>query len=118
MGDFDLPTLEELPGDLRLIAEVCQRIVGDPALAVRVVVELVQECRGINIYCRSLDDFFRRQRDRQIRAEFDRLTGQGLSARQAVTAIVRSLSTHRYPLVERSVWRVLGSPDERQMGLF
>jgi Mor family transcriptional regulator len=113
LPDDALPSVQELPGDLRQLAEIIVVEVGSERAAVRVVLRIVQEFRGTYIYCRGLDEWERAWRDKKIREEFDSLTRGGVSARQAVTTLAR-----RYPVGDRQIWTILGRPDDRQMSLF
>jgi Mor family transcriptional regulator len=102
--DFDLtklptellPAIEDLPGDLRTLAE---------EVGVLNTLRIVQRFRSTPIYVCNLDAWRIRWRDQCIRQEYDR----GVK----VPEIAR-----RYGLSERWVWAILGRPDERQGRLF
>ncbi|MFZ5775089.1 MAG: hypothetical protein ACOY3Z_06360 [Thermodesulfobacteriota bacterium] len=123
-----LPSIEELPGDLCQVAEI---IAGEIAsarpdmagvatmLATRATFALANEFRGAAIYCHNLDKWFDEYRNSLMRSEFDRRTAAGETA----TRIVRDLAARewlgsRRRVSERTVWAVLGRPDDRQMRIF
>lgn len=105
--DDALPSIADLPGDLRRVAEIISRITKDELIAVRAVCALVAEYRGTYIYCRNLDEWERAWRDSQIRAESD--------AGTRVPDIAR-----RWNLSERWVWDILGRlpVDEKQLKMW
>lgn len=104
-GDKDLPTIDDLPGDLPLIAEV---------IGVAATVKLARRFGGTAFYIPKLQHIDRRTRDKQIREEFDRRTTAGESSVKVVNEIARR---EEMPC-SRQVWNILTAPDERQMGLF
>ena len=98
LPDDALPKIEELTGDLRLLAE----ITGVPlALAV------AQVLGGTMLRIPKGDKWIRRWRDRCIRREYD----QGVP----VAALAR-----KYRLTDRQIWNILGTaePDGRQMRMW
>lgn len=98
LPDDALPKLEELTGDLQLVAEI---------VGVRLAIELGIRFHGTAIRVWGAQRFVRRMRDRRMRAEADAgATGLELA--------------RRYQLSERQVWNILGTPepDERQLPLF
>lgn len=111
---------EELPGNLRRVAEIIAQVVGDDRAGALAAWHIGLDFRGTAIYCHNLDDWFRRHRNRMIVSEFDRRTGAGESA----TAVVRTMAMREWPglgrISERTVWEVLGRPvvDDRQLGLW
>jgi Mor family transcriptional regulator len=104
MGEFDLPAIDELPGDLRLIAEV---------IGIEPTMKLAQAFGGTPLYIVKIDAFARRLRDKGFREEFDRRTAEGETA----TTVVRDMARRR-DLCERQVWNIVNAPDERQMRMF
>lgn len=104
MSDIELPDITELPGDLRLIAEV---------IGVAATMKLAQAFGGTPLYIVKIDAFIRRVRDKAFREEFDRRTAKGETA----TAVVRDMARRR-DLCERQVWNIVNAPDERQMRMF
>lgn len=107
LPDDALPTIAELPGDLRRVAEIIRPAVGSDLVAVRLVFAMADEFGGTSIACPGLGKWKRKWRDEQIRKEYD----QG----GRVPHIAR-----RYKLSERWVWDILGRlpVDEKQMGLW
>lgn len=101
----ELPQIEELPGDLRLVADV---------VGVELAIRLAEVFGGTPMMIPKLDRWLRRERDRQIREEFDRRTAGGESATKVVNDIARR---ERMPS-SRQLWNILNAPDERQLGLF
>lgn len=102
------PAIEELPGDLRRVAEaIDEHIPGD---GVRLTLLLAQIFHGQPVYFRSIKRYLTSLQHDRIRADYD-LGG--------VTAKV--LAT-RYRLSLRQVEKILSSPgkttDERQLRLF
>ena len=97
------PPIDELPGDLKRIAEAIEA--GIPGEGVRLTLLLAQ-CPGIRanpVYFRSVDNFIRRWRDDQMRAEYNP---------PEVTAKVLSAKTR---LSLRQVENILGQPDTRRV---
>lgn len=64
------PGVDELPGDLQMIARVIEEHL--PGQGVQVVLILAQAFRGQTIYIRSIDYLLNRMRDDAIRAAIDR----------------------------------------------
>lgn len=104
LPDDAMPSIEELPGDLRLIAEV---------IGVRPTMQLAQVFGGTPLYIVKIDGFARRLRDKAFREEFDQRTGRGETA----TAVVRDIARTR-GLCERQLWNIVNAPDERQMRMW
>lgn len=104
-SDYPYPAIEELPGDLRLIAEV---------IGVEPTLRLARAFGGTPLYIIKIDRYENRLRNKQIREEFDRRTGQGESATKVVTDISRRPGL---PCI-RQLWNIVNAPDERQMGLW
>jgi hypothetical protein len=102
LPDDALPALEDLDGDLRLLAEK----IGD----VRKALEIGQLIGSTPLRLTGVGKWLRRHRDRCMRREYDtgEITGEALA--------------RKYKLGDRQVWNILGSGDEavdaRQMGLF
>lgn len=99
-----LPPIEELPGDLRLIADV---------IGVGPAWQLAKAFGGTMLYIVKVDAFARRHRDATMRDEFDRRTGSG----ESTTVVVRDMA-RRESLSERQVWNIVGAPDDRQTRMF
>ncbi len=95
LPDDALPGIEELTGDLRLLAEI---------VGVAVALRIAQVFGGTPIRIYGVGKWLRRHRDRCIRRDYD----QG-----DITAIELG---RKYKLGERQIWNILGSaePDERQ----
>lgn len=101
-----LPAIEELPGDLRLIAEAVEQY--RPGQGVLVAVILATEYRGQNLYCRGIEYLEKRLRDEAIRREYD----------QGARIIDLGL---KYNLCRSAVEKILAKPggqDSRQLKLF
>lgn len=98
LPDDALPEIDELTGDLRILAEI---------VGVRKALEIGQRFHGTSIRIWGVMKFVRRHRDRCMRRDAD----HGHSGIKLA---------RKYHLCERQVWNILGSPeeDERQMGLF
>lgn len=94
-----LPSIAELPGDLRRVAEIIAPSVADELTAVQLVMALVAEFKGTYIYFRGLEEWRRKWRDSQMRKEYD--------ADARVPDIAR-----RWGVSERWVWEIVGRPDE------
>lgn len=100
----------------RLRQQELAAVVGDAAAA-----KIVRRYGGAYLSIPKCMTALRHARDARLQARFDELTGGGLSARAAVSVLVRE-----YDLVDSSVWRVLkrpspadGAPDDsRQRALF
>jgi Mor family transcriptional regulator len=101
------PGIEELPGDLRMIAQVIEEQL--PGLGVQVALILAQAFRGQTLYLRSIDYLINRMRDDAIRAALDRgerVIDIGLRFRLSRSAI------------EKIGARPDAAPTGRQLGLF
>lgn len=132
MGDIPREALpkepEQLPGELRNVAEIIARAIiaerPDLAevadlLAARATFAVADEYRGTAIYCHNLGRWERQYRAGLIIEEFDRRTTAGETA----TKVVKELALRDWPgeqrrICERTVWLTLGKPDPRQMGLW
>lgn len=99
-----LPDIDELPGDLRQVAEV---------VGVEKTMELAQEFRGTAIYFHNIDKFLVRHRDNCIRKDFDKLLSEGKTARRTADELGR-----KYRLSARWIFEISARPDDRQMVLF
>jgi Mor family transcriptional regulator len=104
MSEFTEPDIIDLPGDLRLIAEV---------IGVEATMKLAQAFGGTPLYIVKIDAFARRLRNKAFREEFDRRTATGETA----TAVVRDIARRR-DLCERQLWNIVNAPDERQMRMW
>ena len=71
------PRIEDLPGDLRLLAESIERHLAGQG--VRLTLLLAQEFGGQPVYLRKVDDLVARIRDDAIRARYD---AGGITARE------------------------------------
>ncbi len=100
LPDDALPSLEELTGDLRLLAET----IGD----VRIALEVAQLIGSTPLRLTGVKKWRLRHRNRCMRKEYDRGNISGVDL------------ARKYKVGDRQVWNILGSgePDERQMGLF
>jgi len=93
------PSIAELPGELRHIAEIMAPIIGDELLTVRAVVALSQEYQGAATYIHGMSSFFLKLRNQRIRAEYDqgKISGPQLA--------------RKYRLSDRQIWNILGEAD-------
>ncbi|SHH33758.1 Mor transcription activator family protein [Desulfofustis glycolicus] len=104
-----LPSIDELPGDLVLLARGIEAY--RPGQGVAMALFLSQVFAGIGVYIRNADDFFRRIRDRAIRRDYD------AGARVKELALKNRLSTRR-------IEQILAEPPspaesaDRQLKLF
>ena len=106
LPDEYLPSVEELPGDLRLIAEAVELYL--PGMGVKVAVILATEYRGQTLYCRAIDYLEKQLRDAAIRGEYD----------QGVRIIELGL---KYNLCRSAVEKIVARPDmadARQLRMF
>lgn len=99
LSDDELPAIIELPGDLRVVAEIMEPIIGDARRTVRAVLTMADEYHGGFVYFRGLDGLLRAARNRRIRAEYDQggITGPQLA--------------RKYRLSDRHIWTILGGAD-------
>lgn len=99
LPDEALPAIEELPGDLRLLAEI---------VGVRMALVVAQRIGGTHLRVPSLKPWVRRIRDRWMRRTYD----QG-----GITVVELA---RRVRLGERQTYVILGQaePDERQRSLW
>jgi Mor family transcriptional regulator len=86
LADEDIPSIEELPGDLPEIAE----IIGVPQ-----TLKLANRFRGSSVYFHTMDNILRQHRNKAIRKEYD----DGVT----VPKIAR-----KYRLSVRNIWLILG----------
>jgi len=96
LPDDALPDVEELSGDLRLLAEI-------PDVGVRRALRIAQEFGGTMIRLYNLNKFLRRHRDRCIRRDYD----AGLTAIELA---------RKYQLSERQIWNILGAANQAAAG--
>ena len=98
LPDDALPEIDELSGDLRLLAELA---------GVRVALRVARAVGGTMLRIPKIDRWQRRHRDRCIRRDYD----NNVSA----TCLAR-----KYHLSERQIWTILGraEADERQQTLW
>lgn len=96
LPDDALPGLDNLNGDLRMLAEV-------PGVGVAMALRIAQIFGGTPIRIYGVGKWLRRHRDRCIRRDYD----NGISAVEL---------GRKYKLGERQIWNILGTsePDERQ----
>jgi Mor family transcriptional regulator len=106
LPDDLLPAAEELPGELRIVAQ---------HIGVRATLVLEQHWGGVPIYVSKCDALRRQLRDAQIRADYDRM---GLAGDANVVARL----ARKYDLCLRQIKAILGRagdvPDDRQLELF
>lgn len=102
--DEELPEIDELTADMRLVAEV---------IGVRQALRLAERLGGTTIVLFGFPKWWRRWRDKRIRAAYD---AGGITAAQL---------GRRHQLTERQVYTILGMSDggvamkdERQLKLF
>jgi Mor family transcriptional regulator len=95
------PAIEDLPGDLKRVAEAIEE--GIPGEGVRLTLLLAQVFHGQPVYFRTVEHLIRRWRDDRMRAEYD---GGLFTAKELATKIRLSL---------RQVENILGQPDARRM---
>ncbi|MDH5525557.1 MAG: hypothetical protein OEY01_16440 [Desulfobulbaceae bacterium] len=101
-----LPSINELPGDLRLIADV---------IGVEAAIKLAQVFGGTPLYITKVDRYVKRIRDRQIREEFDKRTASG---GESATMVVNDMARRPGMPCSRQLWNIINAPDERQMELW
>lgn len=95
------PAIEELPGDLKRIAEAIEA--GIPGEGVRLTLLLAQVFHGQPVYFRTIENLIRRWRDDRMRAEYD---SDLITAKELATKNRLSL---------RQVENILAQPDSRRM---
>ena len=87
----DVNIIEQLPGDLRRIAEV---------IGIEPTLDLAKAFRGTYLYIHNLDDMLREIRNEDIRKSYSK-----------GTKVTDLAIKHR--LTERQIWNILGmEPDE------
>ena len=104
--DEYLPAIEDLPGDLRLIAEAVELYL--PGMGAKVAVILATEYRGQNLYFRGVDYLEKQIRDEAIRTEYD----------QGARIIELGL---KWNLCRSAVEKIVARPDQveaRQLRMF
>ena len=89
---IDVNIIEQLPGDIRRIAEV---------IGVEAALKIAKAFRGTRLYIHTTDEFLREIRDKKIREEYSNRSK------------VRELAI-RYELTERQIWNVLGTEKENE----
>lgn len=95
----DEKIIEQLPGDLRRLAEVLREHFPD-APYVAITLRIAKEFRGTYIRVHSLDDLEHEIRNAEIR--------DGYSSGKRVPALAI-----KYHLTERQIWNILGTePDD------
>ncbi|HHO49273.1 MAG TPA: hypothetical protein ENN06_12630 [Desulfobacteraceae bacterium] len=101
LPDDALPGINELDGDLRLLAEI---------IGVRQAIRVAQVFNGTAIRIYGGKKWVRRHRDRCARRDYDSGNYTGVEL------------ARRYRVSERQIWNILGATepaeDERQMKLF
>jgi Mor family transcriptional regulator len=100
------PGIDELPGDLQMIARIIEEQL--PGLGVPVVLILAQAFRGQTLYIRSIDYLINRMRDDAIRAAYD----------QGERVIDIGM---RYNLSRSAIEKIIARPDTdqgKQLSLF
>ncbi len=100
-----MPTIEELPGDLRRIAEIIDEVA--PGCGVLAGLRLEAEYRGTAAYFHNMDEWRRKLRNNWIRRRYDQGGRPNDIAREANLAI-------------RQFWNIVGCEpvDDRQLKLF
>ena len=99
LADEELPSIAELPGDLRIMAETLTPFCADRKRAVRAILTLAEEYQGAQIYFHGLNSLLRKIRNRRIKAEYDR---GGISGQQLA---------RKYRLSDRQIWITLSSAE-------
>lgn len=116
LPDEYLPEVEELPGNLRKIAEAIEECL--PGQGTRITLILAQRFLAIPLYFRSVEKFLNHYRDERMRAEYD---SSGVDGAPVVTALDLALKTG---LGLRTVEKILARPasqeelESKQMRLF
>lgn len=91
------PSINELPGDLSLMAEVIESVA--PGRGVEATIKISETFRGTNIYCHNLDKLKKNARNKGIIEQYEK------GARVADLARENGVST-------RHVWNILGREPE------
>lgn len=102
----DLPTIDELPGDLKLIAE---------EVGVDGAVRLSRRFGGTEVYIPKLLRLDQRSRNKLIREEFDRRTTVG---GEVGIQVINEIARRPGMPCARQLQNILNAPDDRQLGLF
>ncbi|GAB6191132.1 Mor transcription activator family protein [Desulfocastanea catecholica] len=99
MPDDVLPTIDELSGDMRIVAEL---------VGVRMALTIAERFGGTPVMLYGHKKWLIRWRDQEIRAEYDRGDISGV-------ALAR-----KHGLCDRQVWNILGREpgEDRQLKLF
>lgn len=105
-GGTFMPVGQNRRGTGKKLHAVLVEIIGSEELAQQLETMYMAE-RGF--YVPKCEEAFREMRDRQIRRDFDELTGRPRYPMKAYLA-VRNLALD-YDLTERSVWKILKSAD-------
>jgi Mor family transcriptional regulator len=87
LEDDQLPSCEELPGDLPEVAEI---------VGVRLTLELASRFRGTTVHFHNTDALFRKHRNNAIRKEYE----DGATAPKLA---------RKFRLSERRIWDILGT---------
>jgi Mor family transcriptional regulator len=96
MNDSEI--IEQLPGDLRRIAEVIHQYF--PATPyIEITLRLAKEFRCVKLHMHTTDHFWREIRDKKIRSDYDR----GEKTRELAL---------KYRLTERHIFNILGMEPE------
>lgn len=95
MGMNPEEIIEQLPGDIRRIAEV---------VGVEIALKIAKEFRGTYLYIHSLDDLLREIRNKRIREEY----GKDRSPRKVSRLAIKN------GLTERQIWNILGEEPEEE----
>lgn len=110
LPDEYMPEIEELPGNLRKIAEAIEEVLPDQGVLITLI--LAQRFAAIPLYFRSVEKFLNAYRDQKMRNEYD----QG-----GINALELALKTG---IGLRQVERILARPasqaelESKQMKLF
>lgn len=96
--DDELPDIDELTGDLRIIAEI---------VGVSKALKIGQRFHGVPIRIWNTLKFILRHRNKRMIRDFD----NGMSGLEIAK---------KYRMSDRHVWRILGEPEpeSKQLGLF
>jgi len=102
------PRIEELPGDLRRVAEAVESVL--PEMGVRLTLILAQGFPGQHMYFRSVKEILINYRDEAMRSEYDL---GNITAKELATRTGLSLGH-----VEKILARAGKEVEDRQMKLF
>ena len=87
LADGEIPTKEELPGDLQEVAEI---------IGVHHTLKLANRFRGSSVYFHNMDALLRKHRNKAIYKEY----AQGVTAPKLA---------RKYRLSTRRIWKILGN---------